>query len=121
MNAEVKDTIRYSEGFKQKVVKEIEEGKFRSKEEARKTYGIRGTSTITKWIKEAGKNHLIGKVIRVEMIKEKDRIKELEKKNIELERALAKERLNTICYEGMLETAREIYGIDIKKKTGNKV
>lgn len=117
METEKKTTIIYSEAFKQKVVSEIESGKY-SMEEARRVYEIGGSSTISKWIKKMGKNHIIGKVVRIEMPNEKSRIKELEDKVIKLESALARERLNTICYEGMFETAREIYGLDLKKNIG---
>ncbi len=62
-----KTYIRYSEAFKRHVVKEIEEGKFNSLQEAREKYGIKGHSTITFWLKKYGKEHLLLKTVRVEM------------------------------------------------------
>ena len=70
---------RYSLVFKQKVVSEIESGEL-SIEEAHRLYDIRGHETIRNWIRKFGKNHLLNKVIRIEMKNEKDRVKELEKK-----------------------------------------
>lgn len=48
----------YSTAFKLKVISEIESGQL-SIEQARKIYNIGGSSTITKWIKKFGKNHLL--------------------------------------------------------------
>ena len=106
--------IRYSSAFKQKVIKEIEEGKW-SLNEARRIYGIGGGSTIHSWIRKLGKNELIGKVVRIEMKNETDNRKELEKKVKALESALASERIKTIALESLLEVAEEEYGVDFKK------
>lgn len=118
MKREQKIIYKYSLAFKQKVVKEIEEGKINSIEEARRLYGIGGGDTISKWIKALGKNHLLAKVVRIEMQDEKDRIKELEKRNRQLEKALADEKLSNMCLESLVEIAQEKYGIDLKKKSG---
>ncbi|HEU4553405.1 MAG TPA: transposase, partial [Chitinophaga sp.] len=67
--------VRYSISFKQKVVKEVESGL--GIEEARRRYGIKGTYTIQQWLKKFGKNHLLNKIVRIEMKGEQDRIKEL--------------------------------------------
>ncbi len=69
-----KTYIRYSEAFKRHVVKEIEEGKFRTFKEARKKYG---------------KEHLLLKTVRIEMPDEQNTIKQLKKKIKQLEKALA--------------------------------
>ena len=60
-----KEVVRYSEAFKLQVVSEIESGKFKSLHEAQKRYGIRGSGTITYWINQYGKNHLLNKVVVV--------------------------------------------------------
>ncbi|MBC8186539.1 transposase [candidate division KSB1 bacterium] len=72
--SETRTIIRYSKAFQQKVVTEIESGKI-TIGEARKIYDIGGGSTIPYWIKKLGKNHLLAKVVRIEMKDEKDRIK----------------------------------------------
>ncbi|MBI2417261.1 MAG: transposase [Ignavibacteriales bacterium] len=67
----------YSSAFKRKVVQEIEEGKL-SVEEANRRYGIKGHSTISKWLKAMGNNHKIGKVVRIETEKEYGIMRELD-------------------------------------------
>lgn len=110
---------QYSEAFKLKVVKEIEAGKF-SIEGARKLYGIGGSYTINKWIKRLGKNHLLGKVVRIETMEEIDRLKQLEKEKKELESALAQAQLKIISLEKLIEVASREMGVDIKKNTNIK-
>jgi transposase-like protein len=106
---------RYSFAFKQKVVTEIESGKL-TIAEARKVYDITGLGTIENWIKKFGKNHLLAKVVRIEMKDEKDKLKELECQKKQLESALAQAHLKIICLESMIDCAEEHYQIDIKKK-----
>ena len=106
---------RYSHGFKVKVVTEIELGK-KTIAQARKIYDIKGGSTIQNWIKKLGKNHLIAKVVRIEMKDEKDKFKELEHQKTQLESALAQAHLKIICLEALVNSAENFYGIDITKK-----
>ena len=70
---------RYSEAFKLQVVSEIEAGKS-SIDGVRRRFGIGGGGTISRWLRDYGKNHLLGKVVRVEKLEERDRVRELEKK-----------------------------------------
>jgi len=80
------DCIRYSEAFKLQVVREIEEKKHPSCCAAAEAYGIGGSMTVSRWVREYGKSHLLGRVVHVqspgersELRKAKDRIAELEK------------------------------------------
>lgn len=109
---------RYSMAFKQKVISEIEFGKY-SLREASKIYSISDQS-LYNWLRNFGKNHLIGKIVRVEMKGEADRIKQLEEEKKELESALAKAHLKIITLESTMEVAEEIYKIDFKKNVGLK-
>jgi len=110
-----REVIRYSLAFKQKVISEIESGKI-TIAQARKIYDIRGKETIYKWLKKFGKNHLIAKVVRVEMKDEMDRIKQLEREKRQLESALAQAHLKILSLESLIDCAEEHYQIDIKKK-----
>jgi len=112
--------IRYSPVFKQKVVSEIESGKL-TVAEARKIYDIKGAHTIQNWIKKFGKNHLLPRVVRIEMKDEKDKVKELERKNQQLESALAQAHLNIICLESLIASVEEHYQVNVKKNFGIKV
>jgi len=105
---------RYSLSFKQKVIKEIEEGKL-SKSEARRLYGISGERTIQNWIKKFGKLHLLNKVVRIELTEEVSKLKQLEKEKKALESALAQAHLKLIVYESIIEIAEEEFGVDLKK------
>lgn len=114
-----KTSYRYSLAFKQKIISEIESGRF-SVGEARRTYDIKGCATIPGWLKTFGKHHLLDKVVRIEMKGEKDRLKELEREKKQLESALAQAHLKNLCLEALIESADEHYGVDIKKNFGGK-
>lgn len=110
---------RYSEAFKQRIISEIESGK-RTMTEARHVYGIKGAETVKLWIQKMGKDHLIAKVVRIEMPDEKKTINELKKQKKELESALAREVLKNLALESLVEAAGEHYGTDLKKTFGDK-
>ena len=110
---------RYSEAFRQKVISEIERGKYRIKEASR-LYEV-PFQTIYNWLHKYGKNHLIGKIVRVEMKSELDRLKQLEAEKKVLESALAQAHLKIITLESTIEVAEEKFNIDFKKKPGSKV
>ena len=119
MRNEPKIIYRYSTAFKQKVVTEIEGGEL-TISEAQRLYGINGAATIQAWMKKLGKNHLLNRVVRIEMKDEKDRLKELEKKIRDLESALANEHVKNIVLESLIEVAEEHYKTDFKKNFGGK-
>ena len=108
---------KYSAAFKQKVVTEIENGKF-SIGEAHRVYEIGGGTTIYNWLRRYGKGHLINKTVLVQMKNESDRIKQLEKEKRELEAALAKTQVRVVMLESVIEVAEKELKIDIKKKSG---
>lgn len=111
-------TIRYSISFKQKVVREIEEEGLKLGEAALR-YGIRGgSSTIIKWIRKFGKNHLLNKIVRVETQGEKDRLKQLESEVKRLKIALADATLANHALETLVEVVNEHYHTDVKKTLG---
>lgn len=114
-----KTTLRYSISFRQKVVKEIEEEGL-TFSEARRRYGISGGQTIQKWVVKFGKNHLLDKIVRVEMKGEKDRVKELEAEVKKLKIALADATLAKDALETLIEVVDEHYQTDVKKNLGPK-
>ncbi len=111
---------RYSLAFKQKVVSEIEAGKF-CISQAKRIYDIHGALTLYNWLRKLGKGHLIEKVVRIEMKDEKDKFKELQRKNQELESALAQAHLRLLMYECLMESVEAHYQIDVKKTFGSTV
>ena len=96
------------------MISEIELGKL-TIANAQKIYDIKGGQTIQAWIKKLGKNHLLSKVVRIEMKDEKDKLKELERQKQQLESALAQAHLKIICLESVIECVDEHYAIDVKK------
>ena len=85
----MKDVIRYSESFKLQVVRSVETGKYPSCGAAREAYGIRGNGTIEYWVRKYGKNHLLGRVVRVETADERIELKRLKQEVRKLKESLA--------------------------------
>ena len=112
------NNIRYNTAFKHKVVKEIEQGNYTILQASR-VYDI-SRRTLYVWIEGLGKDHLINRIVRVEMRNESDRIKALEKEKQALETALAQAHLKIIALESTIESAEALYKLDIKKKSGTK-
>ena len=113
-----KETIRYSISFKQKVVHEVEKGA--SFGEIRRRYDIRGGNTIQQWVRKFGKNHLLNKIVRVEMKGEKDRVKELEEEVKRLKIALAEATMAKDLLGTLVDVANHHYKTDLKKNFGPK-
>ena len=84
----LKKHIRYSEAFKQQVVEQIEAGKFRNMAGVNQAYGIRGSSTVIRWIKQYGSDKSLPQQIKIMSLNEIDEARELKKRVRELERAL---------------------------------
>lgn len=119
MTKEQKVIKRYSISFKQKVVREVEEGELTISEVGRR-YGIKGGSTIQNWIRKFGKNYLLSKIVRIETMGEKDRIKELEGEVMRLKVALADATLARHALESLIDVVNEHYHTDVKKNLGGK-
>jgi transposase-like protein len=112
-----KTQLRYSNGFKERVVRELEEEHLTVKEIQRR-YGIRGNVTIQGWIRTFGKQHLMNRVVKIETMDEKDRIKELEKQIKELKLKLADSVMGQHILEEVINEANRMYNTDLKKRLG---
>ena len=88
--------------------------------EAKRLYDITGGDTIERWIKKLGKNHLLNKVVRIEMTDEVSRLKRLEKEKRELESALAQAHLRIVTLEKTIEVIESKYGEASGKKFDTK-
>jgi transposase len=117
MTRERATVIRYTIGFKQKVVREIEEEGLTFSNASRR-YGIKGGTTIQKWVKQFGKYHLLSKHVRIETMEEKDRIKQLEQEVTKLKMALADSTMAQRCLEVLIDEANKEYQTDLKKSFG---
>lgn len=107
----MKDVIRYSEAFKMQVVRELEEKKIETIEEAKRVYGIRGAVTVRRWIEKYGKGYLLKKVVRVEKVEEQNEKQKLKKRVRQLEKALADAHIDQKISEAYTQIACEVAGI----------
>lgn len=105
------ETIRYSEAFKLEVVRELESGRLASVEAARRRYGISGKATVQRWLRKYGRNDLLRKVVRVETPEEVDRVRVLEGRIRDLERAVADSKVQETLARGYFEIACEELGV----------
>ena len=109
-----KETVRYSDCFKLSIVEEIEKNGL-SIENCRRKYGIGGSTTIQKWLKKYGKNHLLNKIVRVGTI---DEIQALRKELKAIKEAFAEMAIENKVYETYFQVLGEETGASekIKKK-----
>jgi len=108
----------YSLGFKKQVVDMIERGDYSKKEIARR-FQVSPVS-LYKWMRQLGRNDLIGRVVRIETMEERDKTKELEEEISRLRKALSETQIKYLAMESIVEIASEEYGEDIKKKFGTE-
>lgn len=106
---------RYSACFKQQVIADLENGRFPSIEVARIHYGIGGNTTIQKWLKRFGKNHLRAKVVRVEKPDEADQMRRLKQQIAQLQQALGKTQAENVLNAEYLKRACEELGEDVER------
>lgn len=120
-----KGIVRYSESFKLQVVRELEEGRHCSCYAAQEAYGIRGNGTVTNWAREYGREHLIGRVIRVETVAERDELRRLKERVRDLERALGDATVDLRLEREYVKLACREAGIEdvdaFKKKAHGKL
>jgi len=111
--SKIKKTRRYSEEFKRKIVKDFESGTF-TVLELSKLHHIHFQS-IYDWIYKYSTQH--EKYIEVIEMKSSStkKLKDLESRIKELERAVGQKQLHIDYLEKMLEIAKEDLGVDIKK------
>ena len=117
-------SVRYSEAFKQQVLRELEERKFENHAQVQRAYGIRGAETIKGWILKYGKMNLLRRVIRVEKPEERNELKALRQRVRELEKGLADAHLDLKLEQAYTRLACRVAGIGdvegFKKKHGGK-
>lgn len=110
---QIKKKRRYSEEFKQELVKAFESGKF-SVPQLEKLYGV-SNPTIYNWIYKLSTFNEKG--VRVVEMKSSNmsKLKELEQKVRELEQAVGQKQIKIDYLERMIDIAKDELKIDIKK------
>ena len=106
----------YSESLKKEVVYLVQSGTL-TKEEARRQFGIKGHSTILKWIRK-----FEGPDLSESFMKDYDKLdkKALIKLIKELERQLEDEQMRSFGYSRMIDIAEEQLKVPIRKKPDTK-
>ena len=104
--------MRYSEAFKLKVVRDLEEGRYDSPARAGLAHGVKGKGTVAYWVRRYGKNHLLRKVVIVMKPEEHTEVRELRKRVRDLERALVDAHMDARIADAQLQFACEAAGID---------
>ncbi len=106
--------VRYSDAFKRQIVEEVEGGRHGSLNGVAQAYGIGGMSTIARWVRQYGREDLLPKNVRVETLKERDKLKEARKRIRELEAAVADAHMDYCLERGFLRVACERLGEEPK-------
>lgn len=101
----------YSEAVRLEVVRGLEKGRFESVRAASAAYGIGGSATVERWVRQYGREHLLNKVVRVMKADEQSEAKQLKQRVRELERALADAHMDAKLGEAYLRLACERAGI----------
>lgn len=104
----------FSDEFKQKKVREIEQKQTTIAEVSRQ-YEVRETN-ICKWLKKYSNNYMKGVRLIVESESDTNRISAMQKQIAELERAVGQKQIQLDFKDKMIELAEKHYGVDIKKK-----
>lgn len=115
---------KYDPQFKLRVVSEVLNGEI-TKEEARRIYGIRGKSTVLKWMRSMAEikqtSYGTDPIPKLQaMSNTPGEAAKLKAEIKRLEAALEHAELKGRAYQIMVGIAREQYGIDLEKKSGAK-
>ena len=110
----IRSYVNYSEALKIEVVEAVTGGKL-SHSEACSRYGIKGHSTVLKWIRKyQGADMKRENKKRATRTKPTELARLVEEKR-QLEQALLKATVRVHCLETLIEEAESRYGTDFKK------
>ena len=113
------DSIHYSSEFKNNVVSEVLSGKY-GKDEAKRVYGIKGKSTVLRWIRKFESQEV--RPIIMTKIKPSSELSREEAlaKVTELEKALRVSEIKAAGYSMMIDIAEKELKVPIRKKLDTK-
>lgn len=115
----IKEPIkRYSQAFKQQVVREYERGA--SIYNLQQKYGIGAPHTVKRWLKQYGCSGFRGEVIHIQTVEDQWEFQAMKSRIADLESALAQSVLENRMLSTTLEVASQSLGIDLKKNFGTK-
>ena len=114
MSTEERKKRTFSEEFKQKKVREIEQ-KITTIAEVSKEYDVRANN-VSKWLKKYSSNYMKGVRTIVESESDTRKLLEMKLKIAELERIIGQKQIQIEFRDKMIDLAESTYGVDIKKK-----
>lgn len=115
----IKEPIkRYSQAFKQQVVREYEAGA--SNYSLRQKYGIGAHHTVERWVKQYGRSGYRSELVVIQTLEDQLEVKAMKKRMAELESALAESTLENRMLKTTIEVASQALEIDLKKNFGKK-
>lgn len=109
---------RYSQAFKQQVVREYEAGA--SVNSLRHKYGIGGPNTIKQWVKRYGRSGYRSELVVIQTVDDQLEVKAMKRRISDLEKALAEAVLENRMLQTTLDVASKELAIDLKKNFGKK-
>ena len=107
---------RYSEAFKQQIVREYEAGS--SIPELGEKYGVYGGNTIRAWLKKYAREGVRHKLLLIQSPEEQEQVKQLKSRTSQLEKLVAQLMLDKVMLETTLRVAEAQLGVDFKKVIG---
>jgi transposase len=114
-----KETVkRYSQAFKQQVVREYETGV--SASNLTRKYGVGGQATIKRWVKQYGRSGFRHEVVHIQSAADHEHVQAMKERIAALESALAQSTLDNRMLAATLAVASEELGIDLKKNFAAK-
>jgi len=116
----VKEPVkRYSQAFRQQVVREYEAGA--SIYSLRQKYGIGSHGTVERWVKKYGRSGYRSELVVIQSIDDQLEVKAMKGRIAELESALAESVLENRMLNTTLDVASRTMEVDIKKNFGRRL
>lgn len=109
---------RYSQAFKQQVVREYEAGA--SIYSLLQKYGIGGHKTVQRWVKQYGRSGYRAEMVVIQTVDDQLEVKAMRQRIADLEAALAESILENRMLNATIEVASQTLELDLKKNFGKK-
>lgn len=109
---------RYSQSFKQQVVREYEAGA--SAYSLQQKYGIGCFKTVQQWVKQYGRKGYRSELVLIQTVEDQVEFKAMKQRIADLERALAESILENRMLNATLEVASQTLELDLKKNFGSR-
>lgn len=109
---------RYSQAFKQQVVREYEAGA--SIYSLQQKYGIGGYTSVKRWIAQYGRSGYRSELVVIQSVDDQLEFKAMKQRIVDLEAALAESVLENRMLKTTLDVADQALDLDLKKNFGKK-